>query len=758
MTVYYLPFLHFSCFSAYLALGVYVWSRNRAAGNKAAALILALFAAWSLGAGFAHSPFCTAEGARVWYTVGSVGWIGFASAFAWFALVLTRQDRLVSRGAARALLVLLPLVFIYQQWHGNILGEYIRQPYGWSYVWSRSLWAYLFCAYYLGAMTVTALLFFAYSRRTGNPLEKAQMRILVVTILVAVPLGTLSNVIQQMAGIHALPPLADTVSGLIWSLGMVYAIVRYRLIAVSPESAVGNILALMKDIFILSDREGRILSVNRSACALLGYGERDLVGMPVGGVFGIPAGGDALAFLSREAASATREEDLVAGDGSRIPVLLTTSVVKDAAGAVTGFICIGKDIRELKQASDALILTLRRWQTTIDALKDSFMLVDTAGVVLQCNAATAAIFGRPVAEIFGRTFCEIVHGDGEPPEGCELARMRASGKAETVTMPVRDRWFEISANPVFDHAGRLTGAVHIVSDVTLRKRSEDEVLRLKKQLEFILGVTRTGIDMIDADMNMVYVDPVWAAAYGDYAGRKCYEYFMGRGSACPECGVRRALETKKPVVTEEVLDREGGRPVQVTTIPFQNEKGEWLVAEVNVDIAERKKADALLAASEARYRKFFEENTDAIFVTDPETKTIVDCNGKAEELTGYSRAELLSIPVRKLHPDDLVEETLRGIDEIARGGKKTIMGAVLTKDGRRVSVLVSAFSFELSGRKRVAGIFRDNTERERLDREIAKRLNELEKFSRFAIGRELKMMELKRRIRELEEKCGKDAS
>ncbi len=53
----------------------------------------------------------------------------------------------------------------------------------------------------------------------------------------------------------------------------------------------------------------------------------------------------------------------------------------------------------------------------------------------------------------------------------------------------------------------------------------------------------------------------------------------------------KALETKSPAVTEEVLVKEGNRPIQVTTIPFQNDKGEWLVAEVNVDITERKQAE-----------------------------------------------------------------------------------------------------------------------------------------------------------------------
>ena len=143
------------------------------------------------------------------------------------------------------------------------------------------------------------------------------------------------------------------------------------------------------------------------------------------------------------------------------------------------------------------------------------------------------------------------------------------------------------------------------------RQIEQEVRTLKKQIEFILGATKTGLDIIDSEFNVRYIDSEWAKVYGDPRGRKCYEYFMDRKDACPGCGVIVALRTKKPVVTEEVLVKENNRPIEVTTIPFQNEKGEWLVAEVNVDITQQKRAAEALreayTASENRVRERTEE-------------------------------------------------------------------------------------------------------------------------------------------------------
>jgi two-component system, cell cycle sensor histidine kinase and response regulator CckA len=140
------------------------------------------------------------------------------------------------------------------------------------------------------------------------------------------------------------------------------------------------------------------------------------------------------------------------------------------------------------------------------------------------------------------------------------------------------------------------------------KRAE-KIKGLKKQMEFILGVTKTGLDIIDSEFNVRYIDPEWVKLYGNPTGKKCYEYFMDRSEVCPHCGIPTAFKTKAVTVTEEILVMEGNRPIQVTTIPFQNEKGEWLVAEVNVDISDRKRAEDALRKAHEELETQVEERT-----------------------------------------------------------------------------------------------------------------------------------------------------
>ena len=145
----------------------------------------------------------------------------------------------------------------------------------------------------------------------------------------------------------------------------------------------------------------------------------------------------------------------------------------------------------------------------------------------------------------------------------------------------------------------------LVSDIAVRlgnvierNRADAEVKRLKQQIEFVLGASKTGLDIIDAQYNVRYIDPAQLLIYGDYRGRKCYEYLFGRDVPCPDCVLCKALEGGKTIVVERTLPRENNRPVQSTVIPYRDEFGEWLVAEVKVDISERKRMEADLAQSQ----------------------------------------------------------------------------------------------------------------------------------------------------------------
>ncbi|MFA7705717.1 MAG: PAS domain S-box protein [Candidatus Omnitrophota bacterium] len=181
------------------------------------------------------------------------------------------------------------------------------------------------------------------------------------------------------------------------------------------------------------------------------------------------------------------------------------------------------------------------------------------------------------------------------------------------------------------------------SEIKSKDAAELQAKKLRQQIEFILGSTKTGLDIMDKNYYIRYIDPEWAKVYGPWEGRQCFDYFMDRKTPCSDCAVEKAFKTKKTVVSQEVLPKENNRPISVTTIPFQDENGEWLVAEVNIDISERKKIEEGLR----RYREHLEE------IVEERTADLL------QEVSLHKKAELEK---SKLHQELLKSyEKLKGI-------------------------------------------------------------------------------------------------
>ena len=62
-----------------------------------------------------------------------------------------------------------------------------------------------------------------------------------------------------------------------------------------------------------------------------------------------------------------------------------------------------------------------------------------------------------------------------------------------------------------------------------------------------------------------------------------------------------------------------------------------------------------------------EDIVDAVFIAELKSRKLVDCNKKAEKLTGYSREEILSMRADNLHPPHLVAKTMSDFEKIKRG-------------------------------------------------------------------------------------------
>src|SRR5262249_33906710 len=111
------------------------------------------------------------------------------------------------------------------------------------------------------------------------------------------------------------------------------------------------------------------------------------------------------------------------------------------------------------------------------------------------------------------------------------------------------------------------------------------------------------------------------------------------------------------------------------------------------DITQRKAAEDAIRRSEARARALFEAASEGVVVVDARGQ-IVSANGKAEELFGYSRAELGGQPVEILMPARYRDAHPRYRSEYVASPRPRPMGRGLDLAGRRKDG--SEFPIEIS--------------------------------------------------------------
>jgi PAS domain S-box-containing protein len=166
-----------------------------------------------------------------------------------------------------------------------------------------------------------------------------------------------------------------------------------------------------------------------------------------------------------------------------------------------------RDITERKRTEEALRVSINRWQSAFDAIGNAVCLLSPEGKILRCNAAMVNLLGKPVSEIEGRTCWELVHGTSKPIEGCPIMRMKQTGRRETLTLFMGNRWFEVCVDPLLDDKGSLTGAVHTIIDITERKLKESDY-------QGIIRTTTDGFWIVDSKGRFVDVNDAYCALSG----------------------------------------------------------------------------------------------------------------------------------------------------------------------------------------------------------------------------------------------------
>jgi PAS domain S-box-containing protein len=372
------------------------------------------------------------------------------------------------------------------------------------------------------------------------------------------------------------------------------------------------------------------------------------------------------------------------------------------------------------------------WQNTFDALNDAVCILDQKGVILRCNRTTKTLFKKPFSKLIGKKCWGVVYGTSKNVEECSFARMLKTGRRESTEKQMKDRWFRITTDPIKNKNGQLLGAVYVITDITRMKQMElslHESQQLYARAEQIGNFGHWNRDYIAGKAN-------WSAGMYHLFGirpeefRSDFDFFLDLVDPADIEHLRKSIEaamsTHTPLDVEYRIRRPDGKERLIhSTAEILFGEGNQAVGLFGIcqDITEHRRAEATLRESEKRFSTIFHFSPVSIAITRLRDNQLIDVNEAWQEITGFTREEVIGRTATALNlwPDQ--EERFRLMTALGEQGLvRGFEVLICQKSGKKIHLLFSAGLITVAGEQCMVSMALDITGR--IEMEEALRENE----------------------------------
>ena len=261
-----------------------------------------------------------------------------------------------------------------------------------------------------------------------------------------------------------------------------YALERKRTEDALEEAAKRErtMIANALDVICTIDAEGRFVSINPACFKMLGYRPEELIGRRY------------LDFVAPEDISKTvaTEQNILSGaeitdfencyrhkNGTFVN-LIWTCYWSESEHLI---FAVAHDITERKRMEEILRESEYKLRTLIESMQEGLLQVSKSEVIEFVNDRFCEMIGYRREELLGKTTYEILLGESEQEiiDSAKLQRLKGvSGQYEMRLKKKNgeDLWVIIGGAPVVGADGRVAGSIGIHTDITERKRAEEQLL------------------------------------------------------------------------------------------------------------------------------------------------------------------------------------------------------------------------------------------------------------------------------------------
>jgi len=278
----------------------------------------------------------------------------------------------------------------------------------------------------------------------------------------------------------------------------------------------------------------------------------------------------------------------------------------DMPGSPLKAVITSRDITERKRLEE----DLRLHSLTLDQIEDRVTVTDLDGHITYINEKECTMLGRPREELIGQHVS--TYGE-DPSKGATqeeiIRRTREDGfwRGEVVnyTADGSERILDCRTHVVRDQAGQPVALCGIATDITDRKAAESALKESEERFRAFMENLPAGIMLIDSATRTIesvnkHTESLFGAAKEQILGNRCHKFICDASEeGCPICDLGQTIDNSE----REIVRQDGSRLPVFKSVTRMSINGREKLLECFVDIADRKKAEAVLIEAKKQAEK-----------------------------------------------------------------------------------------------------------------------------------------------------------